>query len=152
MTEYIVKKGDTLLSLAKTLGLPGAYSLKNFHNFKGPIERGIGNDITEGIILTIPEPHEVQAINQEHANIYNKAEEKKKDIQKSSLEESQQESEKEKKHEKTDKSADDHEGKKFVIQKGKAICDKGTKFPNFKVTSHKNNILTVKMMRVIISQ
>ena len=30
----------------------------------------------------------------------------------------------------------EHENKYFVIQKGKAICDKGTAFPNFKVNSH----------------
>lgn len=30
----------------------------------------------------------------------------------------------------------EHEGKLFIAQKGKAICDKGTSFPQFKVTSH----------------
>ncbi|MDR2204870.1 MAG: DUF4280 domain-containing protein, partial [Flavobacteriaceae bacterium] len=29
--------------------------------------------------------------------------------------------------------------KHFVIQKGKALCDKGSKFPNFKVTSHEKH-------------
>ncbi len=33
----------------------------------------------------------------------------------------------------------EHENKYFVIQKGRAICDKGTKFPNFKVTSHQKH-------------
>lgn len=33
----------------------------------------------------------------------------------------------------------EHENKHFVIQKGKAICDKGTRFPNFKVTSHQKH-------------
>ena len=32
-----------------------------------------------------------------------------------------------------------HDDKHFVIQKGKAMCDKGTSFPNFKVTSHKKH-------------
>ncbi|MCD0457280.1 MULTISPECIES: DUF4280 domain-containing protein [unclassified Chryseobacterium] len=32
-----------------------------------------------------------------------------------------------------------HDGKYFVIPKGKAMCDKGTKFPNFKVTSHQKH-------------
>ncbi|MDR2206476.1 MAG: DUF4280 domain-containing protein [Flavobacteriaceae bacterium] len=32
-----------------------------------------------------------------------------------------------------------HDGKHFVIQKGKALCDKGSKFPNFKVTSHEKH-------------
>ena len=33
----------------------------------------------------------------------------------------------------------EHNGKHFVIQKGKAMCDKGTSFPNFKVTSHQKH-------------
>jgi len=33
----------------------------------------------------------------------------------------------------------EHENKHFVVQKGKAICDKGTQFPNFKVTSHQKH-------------
>ncbi len=35
--------------------------------------------------------------------------------------------------------SNEHENKHFAIQKGKAICDKGTKFPNFKVTSHQKH-------------
>lgn len=33
-------------------------------------------------------------------------------------------------------SSSEHDGKYFVIQKGKAKCDKGFTFPKFKVTSH----------------
>lgn len=33
----------------------------------------------------------------------------------------------------------EHDGKYFVIPKGKAMCDKGTAFPNFKVTSHQKH-------------
>ena len=36
-------------------------------------------------------------------------------------------------------SNSEHNGKHFVIQKGKAMCDKGTSFPNFKVTSHQKH-------------
>ena len=36
-------------------------------------------------------------------------------------------------------SNSEHNGKHFVIQKGKAVCDKGTSFPNFKVTSHQKH-------------
>ncbi len=32
-----------------------------------------------------------------------------------------------------------HEGKHFVIQKGKAQCDQGSQFPRFKVTSHRKH-------------
>jgi len=151
MIEYEVKKGDTLLSLAEKLGLPSAYSLKSFHNFKGPIERGIGNEIKAGMILTIPEPHEVETIHKNIAERQNKKVEENTQEQNkqstdnqssgSSSEESQQssESQKEKEQEKEskEKSAGEHDGKLFVAQKGKAICDKGTKFPQFKVSSHR---------------
>ena len=36
-------------------------------------------------------------------------------------------------------SSSEHDGKYFVIPKGMAMCDKGTKFPNFKVTSHQKH-------------
>lgn len=36
-------------------------------------------------------------------------------------------------------SSSEHNGKHFVIQKGKAMCDKGTNFPNFNVTSHEKH-------------
>lgn len=36
-------------------------------------------------------------------------------------------------------SPDGHEGKYFIIQKGKACCNKGTRFPNFNVTSHQKH-------------
>lgn len=32
-----------------------------------------------------------------------------------------------------------HESKHFVVQCGKAMCDKGSKFPSFKVTSHQKH-------------
>jgi hypothetical protein len=144
MKEYQVKKGDTLSSIAKELGLPSAYSLKNFHNFKGPIERGIGNDIQEGMILTIPEPHEVDKINADYAKIAEKNTITKdnSETQKNSSEENSQNSQKQRENkESKEKAAGEHDGKKFVIQKGKAICDKGTKFPQFKVNSHKKHYI-----------
>jgi len=33
----------------------------------------------------------------------------------------------------------EHDGKYFVVQKGLACCDKGSKFPQFKVTSHQKH-------------
>ena len=36
-------------------------------------------------------------------------------------------------------SSSEHNGKHFVIQKGKAMCDKGKSFPNFNVTSHQKH-------------
>lgn len=57
------------------------------------------------------------------------------------MKESQSKSEKK---EQKGKSAGEHDGKLFVAQKGKAICDKGTKFPQFKVTSHQKHYINDK--------
>lgn len=40
---------------------------------------------------------------------------------------------------KKDSSSGEQDGKFFVVQKGMACCDKGAKFPNFKVTSHQKH-------------
>ncbi len=50
----------------------------------------------------------------------------------------EQEKEKEKESNDENKSGP-HVGKYLVVQKGKACCDKGAKFPNFKVNSHKKH-------------
>ncbi|MBV6878694.1 DUF4280 domain-containing protein [Epilithonimonas sp. FP105] len=39
----------------------------------------------------------------------------------------------------SESSSSEHDGKYFVVQKGMACCDKGAKFPNFKVTSHQKH-------------
>lgn len=43
------------------------------------------------------------------------------------------------KHIKKENQSSEHDGKFLVIQKGKACCDKGAKFPNFKVESHQKH-------------
>lgn len=55
-------------------------------------------------------------------------------------EESTEKNEEEKEEEKQSEStSSEHDGKYFVVQKGMACCDKGAKFPNFKVTSHQKH-------------
>ena len=39
----------------------------------------------------------------------------------------------------TEDSSSEQDGKYYVVQKGKACCDKGAKFPNFKVNSHQKH-------------
>lgn len=138
MREYKVRKGETLSSIAHDIGLPDAYTLKRFHNFEGPIEQSIGDDIREGMILTIPEPHEVEKINDEiEGNKAKKIDElNAKGISENHKTETN-EDQQEKKNKSEEKAESEHDGKLFVIQKGKAICDKGAKFPQFKVNSHK---------------
>jgi hypothetical protein len=40
---------------------------------------------------------------------------------------------------KAEDSSGEHDGKYFVVQRGMACCEKGTKFPHFKVTSHQKH-------------
>lgn len=47
-----------------------------------------------------------------------------------------EEKKEDKKDEQSESNSSEHDGKYFVIPKGKAMCDKGSAFPNFKVTSH----------------
>ncbi|UQB70517.1 DUF4280 domain-containing protein [Epilithonimonas zeae] len=39
----------------------------------------------------------------------------------------------------SESNSSDHDGKYFVVQKGLACCDKGAKFPQFKVTSQQKH-------------
>jgi len=39
----------------------------------------------------------------------------------------------------SESKSSEHDGKYFVVQKGLACCDKGSKFPQFKVTSHQKH-------------
>jgi len=54
--------------------------------------------------------------------------------------EKEEKKEDEKQNEKQNESkSSEHDGKYFVVQKGLACCDKGSKFPQFKVTSHQKH-------------
>jgi len=59
------------------------------------------------------------------------------------LEEDKHREKQEKEEKKEEKSEDggssEHDGKYFVIQKGKAKCNQGMKFPSFKVASHQKH-------------
>jgi len=145
MKKYEVQKGDTLLSVSQKLGLPTANSLKEFHNFNGPIDRGIGNEIKKGMVLTVPDEHEAQEISKKYALRMEEYEQKKQEQEKTSENEpavsEQGTDQQEKEKESSEKEAGAHDGKLFVIQQGKATCDKGTLFPQFKVDSHKKKYI-----------
>ena len=47
--------------------------------------------------------------------------------------------EKHQKHKTMSENSSPHDGKHFVVQKGMCQCDKGFKFPKFKVTSHQKH-------------
>lgn len=56
-----------------------------------------------------------------------------------STEENEREKQDDKQDKQSESSSSEHDGKYFVVQKGMACCDKGAKFPNFKVTSHQKH-------------
>ena len=53
--------------------------------------------------------------------------------------ESQGDNEEKKEEKKNESGSSEHDGKYFVVQKGLACCDKGAKFPQFKVTSQQKH-------------
>jgi len=54
-------------------------------------------------------------------------------------EDKKENTEKKKESSENQDNSSEHDGKFFVVQKGMACCDKGSKFPNFKVTSHQKH-------------
>jgi Domain of unknown function (DUF4280) len=121
MSTYLIKKGDTFESIANNINLTDPEKIRDHHNESSAQKDVVGFEPEEGKTVTLPSEEKVESYNQESS--------KKEQQQKNKKAE-----QKEKEEEKPEKS--EHDSKHFVIQKGKACCDKGDKFPNFKVTSH----------------
>jgi hypothetical protein len=60
-------------------------------------------------------------------------------VDEENTESTEKNSDKKEEDKKAESSSSEHDGKYFVVQKGMACCDKGTKFPNFKVTSQQKH-------------
>ncbi|SFI50229.1 DUF4280 domain-containing protein [Halpernia frigidisoli] len=54
-------------------------------------------------------------------------------------EEKKEDKKDEKEEDQSESKSSEHDGYNFVIPRGKAMCDKGSTFPNFKVTSHQKH-------------
>lgn len=124
---YVVKKGETLESIADDYGI-SVYELRNFHNlWCEDINDGIAYKVWEGKKLTVerekPSKEEIYVRKEEE---YQQHKEKK--------EEQKQKEEETKRTE--------HENKFYVVDGAKCLCDKGTIPSTLKVTSHSKTIFS----------
>ncbi|WP_435524283.1 DUF4280 domain-containing protein [Chryseobacterium indoltheticum] len=104
----------------------------------------LGNEAVPGKELLIPEDPKYLKEDQNDEGNFNGSEidEGQDTMDEESSEENQQEESKEEEKEKQqseESSSGPHDGKYFVVQKGMCQCDKGFKFPKFKVTSHQKH-------------
>jgi len=150
MKNYQSQPNDSFAGIAKKFKLKDENFLKTFHNLNCPQSETIKDEIPAGTTLLIPE--DPQFFNDENQNIdeintMNNESGSEPDPGEDTMdEESEQASstdedskEEEKKEQNSESNSSEHDGKYFVIPKGKAICDKGTQFPGFKVTSHQKH-------------
>ncbi|WP_267404184.1 MULTISPECIES: PAAR-like protein [unclassified Chryseobacterium] len=124
---YIVKKGETLESIADDYGI-SVYQLRKFHNlWCEDINDGIAYKVWEGKKLTVeremPSKEEIDARKEEEYQ----QEKEKKEVQKQKEEETQR---------------IEHENKFYVVDGAKCVCDKGAVPATLKVTSHSKTIFS----------
>jgi len=146
---YLVKKGDTLESISKELGINNPADLRHYHNMNAAIKDGIGPEPTVGKTLLTPPQNEIDVINKKNeewqqvvAAAREKEEQQKQYIKDKEKEDLEQKEEKEKEEA---KSA--HENKYFVVNGALCACDKAEN-PNqtakLLVTSHSRVILNAE--------
>lgn len=123
---YLVKKGDTLQSIANELGIDNPQDLRHYHNMNAEIMDGIGPEPPVGKTLLTPSSEKTKEINAKRAKLdeaeeieIQKEEQVKKEQQKQQKEEKEQE---EKKEKETAQNA--HDNKYFVVHGGLCCCDK----------------------------
>lgn len=151
MKTYQSQPNDSFAGIAKKFKIKDENFLKTFHNLNCPQSETIKDEIPAGTTLLIPE--DPQFFNDENQNIDGEINimnnesgsepdpgedtmDEKYDQNVSTVEDSKKE---EKKEQKSESNSSEHDGKYFVIPKGKAICDKGTQFPGFKVITHQKH-------------
>lgn len=149
MKTYQSQPNDSFAGIAKKFKIKDEHFLKTFHNLNCPQSETIKDEIPAGTTLLIPE--DPKFLNDENENIDEETNvmnnESESDPGEDTMdEESEQTSstnenskEEEKKEQNSESNSTEHDGKYFVIPKGKAMCDKGTQFPGFKVTSHQKH-------------
>ncbi|KAF2328458.1 PAAR-like protein [Flavobacterium nitrogenifigens] len=123
---YLVKKGDTLQSIANELGIDNPLDLRHYHNMNAGIKDGIGSEPSVGKTLLTPPQDEIVAINKKNEERQKvvkadseKEEEKKQQEQEKEQQKQQQEQEKQKEVEKNA-----HDNKFFVVHGGLCCCNK----------------------------
>jgi hypothetical protein len=135
MKRYIVKKGDTLDSIAKHNGIKDGKTLQIFHNTNCTLEELIGTQIPEGSTLYIPEESDSMAETQQTSETSNSKNSNSKPTNFNSN--SNTHTGESTSYTQVNRATEsEHDGKYFVVQKGQCQCDQGFKFPKFQVTSH----------------
>ncbi|WP_313375654.1 PAAR-like protein [Chishuiella sp.] len=137
MNYYTTQPNDTFAKIAKKYNIKSKEHLQLYHNLHCPEEEIIHGVLTSGTKILLPDDDSELFI---HNNV-DVTEELFSDNSVSSLDNNEsiigEESKQVEKEEQIDNSSSIH----YVIQKGTCQCDKGFKFPNFKVTSHKKLFL-----------
>ncbi|UWY29428.1 DUF4280 domain-containing protein [Flavobacterium sp. TR2] len=123
---YLVKKGDTLQSIASDLGIDNPRDLRHYHNMNAEIMDGIGPEPPVGKRLLTPPQDEIDAINKKNEEwqktvtaFKEKEEQKKQEIEEREQQKQQEEEEKQKE---TEKNA--HDNKYYVVHGAQCCCDK----------------------------
>ena len=142
MKKHTVQSGETLASLVQNYAIKNNDYLRLYHNLNCPEKDIIRGELIVGKEILIPDDpefliEETEEID-EGTDTMNEIEpETTNDSSANDQEENEEENQSDEKETKSKNS--EHEGKHFVIQKGMCQCDKGFKFPKFKVTSHQKH-------------
>ena len=142
MKTYTVKQGDTFTSIAQDIGVKEGHLLRIYHNLNCKEEDVMYANPIVGKTIVLPEEEPIIFSDVEE---YNQFLEKEVDVNsengKDTKQDTKTEEEESKEPQKEEKSStkSEHDGKHFIIQKGMCQCDKGFKFPKFKVTSHQKH-------------
>lgn len=139
-----------LLRLQKKFQIKDEFYLKTFHNLNCSNEEVIHGEIPTGTQILIPEDPEYlienstpeeDDTNEDEVDSMNGCDDETEEQteEENPSQEKKQEAEEEKQEEQKESGLSSHDSKYFVIQKGMAMCDKGAKFPNLKVTSHQKH-------------
>ena len=142
MKKHTVQSGETFASLVQNYAIKNNDYLRLYHNLNCPEKDIIRGELIVGKEILIPDDpefliEETEEID-EGTDTMNEIEpETTNDSSANDQEENEEENQSDEKETKSKNS--EHEGKHFVIQKGMCQCDKGFKFPKFKVTSHQKH-------------
>ncbi|SHK07369.1 DUF4280 domain-containing protein [Chryseobacterium polytrichastri] len=147
MKNYTIQQGDTFNSLSQKFNIKDDGVLKTYHNLHCPIEDVMQEPIP-GKQIIIPENPDFfetkdptsENPNDEVTDPMNGYDEVTKNESEATESANSQKSEKEETEKaKQENKTSNHDGKYFVIQKGKAQCNQGNQFPQFKVSSHQRH-------------
>jgi len=123
---YLVKKEDTLESIAKELGITNPQDLRHYHNMNAGIKDGIGPEPPAGKTLLTPSQEKIKEINAKRAE-FDKAEKietEKKDQVKEDQQKQQQEEKKQEEQKEKESAQNAHDNKYFVVHGALCCCDK----------------------------